>query len=512
ELVDIVKITLKLGTWGVEYDEEQYEQFTILEEESIDNGFARFNTIITSLKALDEESKDLSSLALDELIGNLKVHEVVMEKDSEIYKGKKERINSIALKAKKESSDDETLTSGGDDEEYTMAVRNFKKFLRRKGKFVRKLREESKSLWQRDEKKGKSDRKCFRFDDPSHLIGDCPKTSRNKDQKAFIGGSWRDSENDTEDKTNDETYLMAQSLNGIKDSGCSKHMTGNKSLFSTYKAYDRGNVVFGIYLKGKIIGKESLNVTFDESPPPTKLSPFVDDDVGKEDAIRKNTKIVNTNNEEDESIEVEEIVNIKRNKARLVDQGYNQQEGIDYDETYAPVARLESIRILLAIACANDFKLCQMDVKSAFLNDFKNEEVYVAQPPGFIDFQKPNYVYKLKKALYGLKQAPKAWYIRGTSHLGLWYQKATIMETIVYADSDHAGDYVDRKSTSGICTFMGCCLTSWFTKKQTTLAISMTEAKYVSAGKACQQALWMKQALIDYGIRLDNVPIMCDKK
>ncbi|GJY81441.1 retrovirus-related pol polyprotein from transposon TNT 1-94 [Tanacetum coccineum] len=103
---------------------------------------------------------------------------------------------------------------------------------------------------------------------------------------------------------------------------------------------------------------------------------------------------------------------VTRNKARLVTQGYNQQEGIDYDETYAPIARLESIRILLAYACALDFKLYQMDVKSAFLNGFINEEVYVAQPPGFIDFTKPNYVYRLKKALYGLKQAPKAWYDR----------------------------------------------------------------------------------------------------
>ncbi|GJS77981.1 copia protein [Tanacetum coccineum] len=99
---------------------------------------------------------------------------------------------------------------------------------------------------------------------------------------------------------------------------------------------------------------------------------------------------------------------VSRNKARLVAQGYNQQEGIDYDETYAPVARLESIRILLAYACALDFKLFQMDVKSAFLNGFINEEVYVAQPLGFIDFEKPDHVYKLKKALYGLKQAPKA--------------------------------------------------------------------------------------------------------
>ncbi|GJW20410.1 alpha/beta hydrolases superfamily protein [Tanacetum coccineum] len=197
-------------------------------------------------------------------------------------------------------------------EEYAMAVRNFKKFFYIKGKFVRQPREEKKSFRQRDEKKGKSDWKCFRCGDPNHLIGDCPKPPRNKDQKAFIGGSWSDSENDTEDKTNNETCLMAQSSNEvclrtclepdewIKDSGCSKHMTGNKSLFSTYKAYD------GV--------EESLNVTFDESPPPTKLSPLVDDDVGEEEAIRKNTKIVNTNNEEDESIEVDEIINIKESK------------------------------------------------------------------------------------------------------------------------------------------------------------------------------------------------------
>nr|GEX05646.1 zf-CCHC domain-containing protein/UBN2 domain-containing protein [Tanacetum cinerariifolium] len=148
---------------------QQYEQFTILEEESINNGFARFSTIITSLKALDEclsgknyvrkflralhpklrakvmtseESKDSSSLALDELIGNLKGHDVVMEKDYEIYKGKKERVKSISLKTKKDSSDDETSTSKSDDEEYAMVIKNFKKFFRRKVKFDRQPREE----------------------------------------------------------------------------------------------------------------------------------------------------------------------------------------------------------------------------------------------------------------------------------------------------------------------------------------------------------------------------------
>ncbi|GJS55423.1 copia protein [Tanacetum coccineum] len=259
---------------------------------------------------------------------------------------------------------------------------------------------------------------------------------------------------------------------------------------------------------------------------------------------------------------------VSRNKARLVSQGYNQQEGIDYEETYVPIARLESIRILLAYACTLDFKLFQMDVKSAFLNGFINEEVYVAQPPGFINFAKPNHVYRLKKALYGLKQTPKAWYDRlkaflikhdytmgmvdntlftknkdlnliivqiyvddiifGSTYqemcddfakimhdefeMRLWYPKGFDIETIVYADSDYAGDYVDLKSTSGICTFIGCCLTSWFSKKQTALAISTTKAEYVSAGNVCQQALWMKQALVDYGIRLDEIPIMRDNK
>ncbi|GJR90076.1 retrovirus-related pol polyprotein from transposon TNT 1-94 [Tanacetum coccineum] len=307
---------------------------------------------------------------------------------------------------------------------------------------------------------------------------------------------------------------------------------------------------------------------------------------------------------------------ITRNKVRLVAQGYNQQKGIDYDETYPPIARLESIRIFLAYACALDFKLYQMDVKSAFLNGFINDEVYVAQPPGFIDFAKPNYVYKFKKALYGMvdntlfakkkdsnliivqinvddiifgsicqeicddfakimhdefemsmmgelnfflglqiKQLDDGIFFNQSKYIkemlkkfgledskpiktpmsmktkltrdeegesvdntkyrgmiGLWYPKGFGIETIVYADSDHAGDYVDHKSTSDVCMFMGCCLTSWFPKKQTALAISTTEAEYVRARKACQQGLWMKQALIDYGVRLDDIPIMCDNK
>ncbi|GJV11378.1 hypothetical protein Tco_1352919 [Tanacetum coccineum] len=186
----------------------------------------------------------------------------------------------------------------------------------------------------------------------------------------------------------------------------------------------------------------SLNVTFEESPPPTKLSPLVDDDVGEEESIKRNIKVVNNNNnEEDELIEVDKIVNIKESKNHPLDQVIENPK----------TTHLEAVKRIFR-------------------------------------------------------------YIRGTSHFGLWYPKLTVIETIVYADSDHAGDYVDRKSTSGVCTFMRCCLTSWFAKKQTALAISLTKAEYVTAGKACQQALWMKQALIDYGICLNDVPIMCDNK
>jgi hypothetical protein len=103
---------------------------------------------------------------------------------------------------------------------------------------------------------------------------------------------------------------------------------------------------------------------------------------------------------------------IVRNKTRLVAQVYSKVKGLDFDKTFAPVARLEAIRILLVYATAHNIKLYQMDVKNAFLNDKINELVYVEQPPGFKDLKKINHVYKLSKALYGLKQAPRAWYER----------------------------------------------------------------------------------------------------
>ncbi|GJU18185.1 retrovirus-related pol polyprotein from transposon TNT 1-94 [Tanacetum coccineum] len=560
---------------------------------------------------------------------------MIIKKDSEIVKAKGER-RSLALNAKKESSDEECSTSKSKDEEYAMAVRDFKNLFKRRGRFVRQPLNDKKTFQRsRDDKKGKGDRKCFRCGDPNHLIGECPKPPKDKNQRAFVCrmgilGVIAD----------EEIICLGVDLEPdewIKDSECSKHMTGNRKLFSRYKAYNGGNVIFGSNLRGNIIGKESLNETFDETPPPYKTSPLVYD-LDEEKAINVTEKKTLENDIEDETLEIDEIVNIKESRNHPLENviGNLNQRTLRL-QAQNQIARLESIRILLAYACALDFKLFQMDVKSAFLNGFINEEVCVAQPPRFIDFKNSDHVYKLKKALYGLKQAPKAWYDRlkaflinheykmgmvdntlftmkkssnliivqiyvddiifgstcqdmcdefakiihdefemsmmgelnfflglqikqmedgiffnqskyikemlkkfgledskpmktpmssdtkltkdeecesvdstkyrgmiGTTYLGLWYPKGTGIETVVYVDSDHAGDYVDRKRTSGICTFVGCCLTSWFSKKQNALAISTTEAEYVSTGKACQQALWMKQALIDYNTRSDH--------
>ena len=108
---------------------------------------------------------------------------------------------------------------------------------------------------------------------------------------------------------------------------------------------------------------------------------------------------------------------VTRNKAKLVCKGYAQIEGIDFEETFAPVARMEAIRTILDYACSQRIKIYQMDVKSMFLNGELEEEVYIEQPQGFLLSEHGDYVCRLKKALYGLKQAPRAWYVRLDKYL-----------------------------------------------------------------------------------------------
>ncbi|GJY73298.1 alpha/beta hydrolases superfamily protein [Tanacetum coccineum] len=200
-----------------------------------------------------EESKNLTFLSLDELIRNLKVYEVIIKKDSEMVKGKREQSSSLALKAKKESSDEDSLNSDSKDEEYAMAVKEFKKFFKKQGRFARHPRDERKSFQRsRSDKDGKSERKCFRCGDPNHFIGECLNSSRSNNKKAFIGGAWSDNGEDEKEKAKDKTCLVAQASNEIclginlepdewiKYSGCSKHMTGNRKCFLHTKRITEG--------------------------------------------------------------------------------------------------------------------------------------------------------------------------------------------------------------------------------------------------------------------------------
>nr|GEX41623.1 uncharacterized mitochondrial protein AtMg00810-like [Tanacetum cinerariifolium] len=180
-----------------------------------------------------------------------------------------------------------------------------------------------------------------------------------------------------------------------------------------------------------------------------------------------------------------------RNKARLVEVGYSQQEGIDYDETFALFARIEAIRLFLAYVAHKDFTVFQMDVKTSFLNGILKEEVYVCQPP-------------VVKRIFR--------YLKGTINLGLWYPKDYGFDLTTYSDADHAGCHLDRKTTSGSVQFLGDKLVCWSSKKQNCVSISIAESEYVTVSGCCAQVLWMRTQLTDYGFFYDKVPIYCDSK
>ncbi|GJZ92920.1 retrovirus-related pol polyprotein from transposon TNT 1-94 [Tanacetum coccineum] len=224
---------------------------------------------------------------------------------------------------------------------------------------------------------------------------------------------------------------------------------------------------------------------------------------------------------------------ITKNKARLVAHGYNQEEGINYNETFAPVARMEAIRIFLAFATYMNFIVFQMDVKSAFLNGKLKEEVYVKQPPSFERSEFPNYVFKLDKALYGLKQAPKALYKtlstffiqnkfakgRIDNTLSIYKSKGDVIHVQVYVDDIIFGltSYklckqfekqmtkkfkisFDIKGYSDL-DYVGCNMDSKSTS---------AEAEYVVVVGCCASILWTKRQLSNYDIHYKTVPIYCD--
>ncbi|GJT08082.1 zinc finger BED domain-containing protein RICESLEEPER 2-like protein [Tanacetum coccineum] len=229
-----------------------------------------------------------------------------------------------------------------------------------------------------------------------------------------------------------------------------------------------------------------------------------------------------------------------RNKARLVAHGYTQEEGINYDEVFAPVARIEAIRLFLAYASFKDFVVYQMDVKSAFLYGKIEKEDYVCQPPGFEDLEFPDKVYKVEKALYGLHQALRACQDKYVDEILKKFGFSTVktastpMETSKLLFKDAKSEDVifqvtpkvshlhvvkrifrylkDRKSTIGGCQFLGRRLILWQCKKQTIVVNSTAEAKYVAAASCCGQVLWIQNQMLDYGYNFMNTKIFIDNE
>ncbi|KAH9679772.1 hypothetical protein KPL71_026267 [Citrus sinensis] len=459
-------------------------------------------------KTAIEEAKDLNILLIDDLIGSL----ISYEEDLAAEKGNKEKKKSIALKVTKYESDGE---SEPDDEELAMLARR----------------------------------------------SECPLLNKLK-KKAMVA-TWDDSDEDSSDEEESQEVsnlvLMAigddDDLNeGLKkkknkwylDSGCSRHMTRNYAWFSSFtKIENGGDVSFGDNSKGKILGigdpsrgittRSSLRNTCEHAVFISQIEPKSFADAKNDESwimamqeelnqFERNkvwelvpkpehqsiigTKLVFRNKMDESGVVV-------RNKARLVAQGYNQEEGIDIDETFAPVARLESIRMLLAFACHKDFILFQMDVKSAFLNGYIMEEVYVKQPPGFENEKFPNHVYKLSKALYGLKQASRAWYDRLKNFLldnGFSMGKADTTLFIKNKNQDilvvqiYVDDIIFGSTNESLCKEFSSCMSKEFEMSM------MGELKYFlglqikqnNEGIFINQAKYVKDLLKRFGIDESN--------
>ncbi|GJU24374.1 zf-CCHC domain-containing protein [Tanacetum coccineum] len=597
----------------------------IPEEESIDNAFAKFNTIITSLKALDEgfsskncvrkflralhpkwrakvtaieESKNLTTLSLDELIGNLKVYEEVIKKDFETVKSKREQSRSISLKARKESSDDNSSTFDSEYEEYAMAVRDFKKFFKRRGRFVRQPHEERKSFQRnKDDKNGKGERKCFKCGDPNHLIGECPKLSKYQNQKAFVGGSWSDSDEDEEEKTKDEKCLMAKASNEVlfeteyfSDDQSSLDENDLDSEYSRLckiglKVIDKNKILKQAKIKlenealelkyklSRLEKEESIDNAFAKFNTIITSLKALDEGFSSKNCVRKFLRALHpkwrakvTAIEESKNLTtlpLDELIGNLKVYEEVIKKDFETVKGKKEQ------SRSLALKVKKEVSdedssssdsedeeCGDSNHLigeCSKPPKNndqrAFIggswSDNGEDEVEKTKDETCLVAQAPDEI------CLGINLEPDEWikdsgfskHMTGqicdnkckvifTEHDSEIIKDEKVIVSEIRLDTPYLDKWIRRIGVNFLgvrdkwirqirngslhvsCTELALIRRIFVAiyGKQTALAISTTKAEYVSARKACQQALWMKQALGDYGVRLDDILIMCDNK
>ncbi|GJS12152.1 putative reverse transcriptase domain-containing protein, partial [Tanacetum coccineum] len=221
---------------------------------------------------------------------------------------------------------------------------------------------------------------------------------------------------------------------------------------------------------------------------------------------------------------LENMIDNPSRHARIVAKGYHQEEGIDFEESFTPVARIEAIRIFVANAANKNMTIYQMDVKTAFLNEELRKEVYVSQPEGFVDQDNPTHVYRLKKALCGLKQAPRACRCDIFANIRSSKFKMSMMGKMLFflglqISQSHKGIFINQNKYAlevlkkyDMDSYDPIAIPMLVLKEEKSIAISSTEAEYIALSGCCAQILWIRSQLTDYGFEFNKIPLYCDNK
>ncbi|KAL4341694.1 hypothetical protein GQ457_08G026590 [Hibiscus cannabinus] len=487
-----------------------YGNFKMELDENVMKMFDHFLVIVNSLKGFEEvihkgklvrkllyslpeswdskrtaiiEAKDLKTLKLDALMGSFLTHEIMKQEKKKIR---------IAIKASQEESD----SSEEEDEEMAMLAKRFTRFMN----FGKKKKLKAHVATSISSSK------------PNYVKRNFNNYKQMGFQKPFRGKRIRSvwvlkeliTSNNIDAVSNripKGTKILGANSHGPKmiwakfscanswclDSGCSRYMTGDKNRFLELKQKKRKDSC----------DDDDVGIL---EPNNDEQSSKVDEISTKEEAKDPPLEALKDMTLEENEVTYPMEFNYVKGceilddpvRARLVAQGYTQEEGIDFAETYAPVARMEAIRMLLSFARHHEFKIFQMDVKSAFLNGIINEEVYVEQPPSFEDPKFSNHVFKLSKALYGLKQAPRAWYERLSNFLieNGFNKGKCIKEMLKKFGLENVKPQATPMSSSTKLDKDKECKCHYLPPKW-----NICRPKVV-----VHKSLWMKQQLLDYGI------------